>query len=243
MFSAPPLTPVVKKLIIALFACFVTQVLIEFVRGSGNVMFNFLALDPRLTNPLLLLQMFSYVFVTDPTGLARLLFSLVFMWLIMSRFESTFGARHTIWLSVVGTLGGSVAALLAALVAKPLIPLYGSTTITYAGMVATAQVMAGRSMSLFGLVNVTSRQLIGGLIVLALLEFLISRDHVMFAALLGSMLAGGGYVKYMSRAPRRSSPPKRPGGTRFRVLRGGGGGTGGSSAGGNGDSDRPKWLN
>lgn len=243
MFSAPPLTPVVKKLIIALFACFVTQVLIEFVRDGGNLMFKFLALDPRFTNPLLLLQMFSYVFVTDPTGLGRLIFSLVFMWLIMSRFESSFGARHTLWLMLVGTVGGSVAALLAAVVAAPRIPLYGSETIAYAGMSAMAQVMAGRTMSLFGLLNVTPRQLIGGLIVLALLDFLISRDHVRFAAVLGAMLAGGGYVKYMGRAPRRSSPPnKRPGSTRFRVLRGGGGG-GGASGGGNGDNDRPKWLN
>jgi hypothetical protein len=112
--------------------------------------------------------------------------------------------------------------------------LLGSHTIAYAGMAAMAQVMgAGRTILLFGVMPMTSRQLLLVLAGFSLLSFLATRDHLMLASSLGAMAAGIGYVKYMLRAPRPSTRSKRPS-TRFRVVRGGGG---------RDDSDRPKWLN
>jgi membrane associated rhomboid family serine protease len=239
VYSAPPLTPVVKKLIIALFAAFVVQLLLEFF---GVHEFSHLALDPVHLGLLTPVQMFTYVFVQDADGLGGFLISLVFMWLIVSDFERAFGRKHTIELIIVGTLGGSLATVLMAFV-MPLrgFLLHGSFPIAYAGMAASAQIMRGRTMMLFGVLPLTTRQFAIGLIVLPLLLFLISRNHLLLAAMYGSLLAGGGYVKYMARTPRRPTPPsKRPGGTRFRVLRGGGGGGGSGS---DGDGDRPKWLN
>jgi hypothetical protein len=102
-------------------------------------------------------------------------------------------------------------------------------------MAAMTQVMRGGKMMFFGVLPMTSRQLMYVLVGLSVLQYLISSDLTALVASLGSMIAGGGYVRYMAR-PRRPTPPKRPGAARFRVLRGGGGN-------GDGDGDRPKWLN
>jgi membrane associated rhomboid family serine protease len=243
VFSAPPLTPVVKKLIITLFAAFVLELLLQNFTRLNVV--SYLALDP--VNPnllLLLLQLQSYALIEDPHAVGSLLIGLVFMWLIMSPFEAAFGRRHTLELIALGTLGGSLATVLAAQVA-PIegYRLYGSHTIAYAGMAAMTQVMGGgRRMLFFGVIPMTSRQLLLVLAGFSLLQYLATKDHLALASSLGAMLAGGGYVKYMARAPR-PSVPKRPNTTRFRVVRGGGGGSRSSDSDRDSDSDRPKWLN
>jgi membrane associated rhomboid family serine protease len=233
VFQFPPLTPVVKKLIITLFCAFVLELLLE--NFAGIPVIKTLAFDPSDLSPLSVLQLFSYVLIQNPREVMGLLLDLFFMWLIISPFESAFGRKHTIELAVAGTLGGSLAALIVALLAPiPGWMLLGSHTIAYAGMAAMAQVMGGgRKILLFGVVPMTSRQLLLVLVGFSLLSFLATRDHLMLASSLGAMLAGLGYVKYMSRAPRPSARSKRPS-TRFRVVRGGGG---------RDDSDRPKWLN
>jgi membrane associated rhomboid family serine protease len=235
VFSFPPLTPVVKQLIITLFSAFVLELLLE--NFAGVPVIHSLAFDPAHLGPFSVLQVVSYVLIQNPREVMGMLIDLLFMWLIMSPFESAFGRRHTLELILAGTLGGSLAALLVAQIAP--IPgwlLLGSHTIAYGGMAAMTQVMGGRSMLFFGVVPMTSRQLLMVLGGLSLLQFLATRDHLMLASSLGAMAAGIAYVKYMARTPRPSSRPKRPA-TRFRVVRGGGGGSG------SGDSDRPKWLN
>jgi membrane associated rhomboid family serine protease len=233
VFSFPPLTPVVKKLVITLFGAFVLELLLE--NFAGIPVIKTLAFDPVDLGPLSLLQLVSYVLIQNPREVMGLMIDLLFMWLIMSPFESAFGRRHTIELSLAGTLGGSLAAGLVAQVAPiPGWMLLGSHTIAYAGMTAMAQVMgSGRTIMLFGVVPMTSRQLLLVLAGFSFLSFLATRDHLQLASSLGAMAAGIGYVKYMSRAPRPSARSKRPS-TRFRVVRGGGG---------RDDSDRPKWLN
>jgi membrane associated rhomboid family serine protease len=231
VFQFPPLTPVVKKLIITLFCAFVLELLLQ--NFAGIPVIETLAFDPGDLGPLSVVQLVSYVLIQNPREVFGLLIDLFFMWLIISPFESAFGRRHTIELALAGTLGGSLSALIVAqLLPIPDWRLLGSHTIAYAGMAAMAVVMGGgRTILLFGVVPMTSRQLLLVLAGFSLLSYLATRDHLQLASSLGAMAAGIGYVKYMSRAPRPSR--KRPS-TRFRVVRGGGG---------RDDSDRPKWLN
>jgi membrane associated rhomboid family serine protease len=235
VFSVPPLTPVVKKLIITLFGAFVLELLLENFAGIHIV--GLLALDPVHLGPASIIQLVTYVLVEDPRGVMSMLIGLLFMWLILSPFEAAFGPRHTLELALAGTLGASLSVVLAALIA-PISPylLFGSHPIAYAGMAAMTQVMRGGRILFFGVVPMTPRQLLLVLAGFSLLQYLASRDHLMLVGSLGAMLAGAGYVKYMARPPRPSKP-KRP--SSLRVLRGGGGGGGGPT----GDSDRPKWLN
>jgi membrane associated rhomboid family serine protease len=238
VFSFPPLTPVVKKLIIALFSAFVIELLLE--NFAGLPVSALLSLDPVHLGPLSLLQIFTYVVIEDPRGVMSMLIGLFFMWLILSPFESAFGRKHTLELMLAGTLGAAFAVIAIAQVAGiPGYRLYGSYPIAYAGMAAMTQVMRGGRMLFFGVLPMTSRQLLLVLAGLSLLQFLASRDHLTLAGSLGAMIAGAGYVRYMARAPRPSQPKRSPN-TRLRVVRGGGSGSGSRD---DGDSDRPKWLN
>ena len=236
MFSFPPLTPFVKKLLITLFSAFVLIITLE--RFAELPLSRLLALDPVGLGPLTPLQIFSYVLVERVSSVTPMLISLFFMWIILSPFEAAFGARSTFQLSLAGTVAAALGVILIALIAPyPGYQLYGSYPIAYAGMAAMTQVMRGGRMWFFGVVQMTSRQLLAVLFGLSVVQFIISGDYFVLVASISAMLAGGGYVRYMARPPRRSGS-KRPGAARFRVLRGGGGGGGGSD-----DSDRPKWLN
>ena len=228
----PPLTPVVKKLIVGLLVAFVLElVLLNFVRLDVIAL---LALHPQPSDlgPLTLLQLVSYVFIEDPRQVMGMLIGLLFMWLILSPFEVTFGSRPTLELALCGTLAAGLAAILISLVApSPGLVLLGSYPIAFAGMAAMTRVVRSGRIMFFGVVPMTSQTLLIVLVGLSLLYYLADQNQVRLAGSLGAMGAGIGYVRYMARAPRPSRG-KRSGPPRFRVLRGGGG-----------DGDRPKWLN
>jgi membrane associated rhomboid family serine protease len=236
VFAFPPLTPFVKKLIITLLVAFVLEVVLQNWIEVNII--GLLGLDPVQLSALTPLQLVSYVLIEalHPGAVMSMLIGLIFMWLILSPFEATFGSRATAELVLAGTLGGSLAVVAAASVLP--IPGYlflGSHTIAYGGMAAMAQVMRGGRMMFFGVLPMTSKQLLIVLVALSLLEFLLSKDHLRLAGSLGAMLAGVGYIRYLAR-PRK---PKKPRGSapRFRVLPGGG------STSSSDPSDRPKWLN
>ena len=232
VFSMPPLTPLVKKLIIGLLAAFVLELVLEnFLKFP---VISALALNPNTLSPLTLLQLVSYVVIEPPNQVMSMLIGLLFMWLIMSPFEVTFGSRHTLELILCGTLAAALAVVIVSLIAPvPGYLFFGSHPIAYAGMAAMTQVVRTGRIMFFGVLPMTSQTLLLVLGGLALLQFLATKDHLMLVGSLGAMAAGIGYVRYMARAPRpprgkRSAPP------RFRVLRGGGGES---------DGARPKWLN
>lgn len=235
VFSMPPLTPLVKKLVIGLLVAFVLElILLNFL--NINVL-GLLALWPNDLGPLTLIQLVTYVLVEGPNPPIMMLIGLFFMWLILSPFEVTFGSRHTLELVLCGTVGASLAVVLVAQIAPDPRPFLGSHPIAYAGMAAMTQVVPTGRIMFFGVLPMTPKTLLLLLGGLSILQYLFDKNHLMLVGSLSAMAAGIGYVRYMARAPRprkRSSPP------RFRVLRGGGGGGGGGN---DGDSDRPKWLN
>jgi len=229
----PPLTPLVKKLIIGLLVAFVLELILQNFLHVNII--GALALDPVNLGPLTLVQLVSYVFIEGPQPLSFLI-GLFFMWLILSPFEVTFGSRHTLELVLCGTIAAALAVIVVAFIAPtPGYMFFGSHPIAYAGMAAMTQVVRSGRIMFFGVLPMTSQTLLLVLGGLSLLQFLATKDHLMLAGSLGAMAAGIGYVKYMARAPR-TPRSKRPATPRFRVLRGGGGGS-------DGDSDRPKWLN
>lgn len=232
----PPLTPLVKKLVIGLLVAFVLELILHNFLNI-NVM-AVLALWPNDLGPLTLIQLVTYAIVEGPNPPIMMLIGLFFMWLILSPFEVTFGSRHTLELVLCGTLGASLAVVLVAQVAPDPRPFLGSHPIAYAGMAAMTQVIPSGRIMFFGVLPMTPRTLLLLLGGLSFLQYLFDKNHLMLVGSLSAMAAGIGYVRYMARAPRtprkkRNVPP------RFRVLRGGGSGGGGND----GDSDRPKWLN
>jgi membrane associated rhomboid family serine protease len=235
VFSAPPLTPLVKKLIITLLVAFVTELMLQNFGGLDVI--GLLALDPVHLSLATPVQVLSYVLIEDPRAVMGMLIGLVFMWLILSPFESSFGARRTLELALCGVIGAALATILAAQL-MPITPYQylGSRPVAYAGMAAMARVMQRGRMLFFGVVPMTSSQLLLVLVGLSLLEFLASKDHIMLAGSLGAMAAGMGYVRFMSRTPRKPGT-RRPSSSRLRMVRGG------AESAPPGPSDPPKWLN
>ncbi|HKU42541.1 MAG TPA: hypothetical protein VJR89_30495 [Polyangiales bacterium] len=234
MFSTPPLTPLVKKLIIGLLVAFVLElILLNFAHINVIALFG---LDPVGLGPLTLVQLASHVLLEYPQQGQWVLINLVFMWLILSPFEVTFGSKPTLQLIGWGILAAAVAVIVVGLIAGTPVPGYryvGSSAITYVGLAAMTQVVRSGRIMFFGVLPMTPRQLLLVVAGFALLNFLITTDYLALAGSIAAIAAGVGYVRYMARAPRpprgkRSAPP------RFRVLRGGGG---------DGEGDRPKWLN
>lgn len=223
-------------MIISLLAAFVLELVLQNFVGVNVI--GLLALDPANLGPATPIQMLSYALIERPQSAGNMLIGLVFMWLIMSPFESSFGPRKTLQLAVSGVLGAALATIVAAHALPVDSYLYlGSQPIAYAGMSAMASVMRRGRILFFGLFPMTSTQLLLVLVGFAALDFLASKDYIMLAGSLGAIGAGLGYVRFMNRTPR---PPRkgRTSSPRLRVVRGGSEASEPSEP-----TDRPKWLN
>jgi membrane associated rhomboid family serine protease len=235
VFSLPPLTPFVKKLIFTLLGAFVLELVLQNFLHLPVA--GWLALQPGHLGVNTVWQIVTYVLIEAPSAVISMLIGLFFMWMIMAPFEATFGPRRTMELSLAGTLGAALCVIAAAQVDRQSDYIFfGSHPIAYAGMAAMATVMQRGRMMFFGVIPMTSQQLLMVLVGLCVLQYLASTDFVMLCGSLGAIGAGVLYVKYMTRTPRPRRA-KRTSGSRFRVVRGGAAGDSPN------DGDRPKWLN
>ena len=237
-FRFPPLSRFVKKLCVFLIAAFVLELLaVNFVRLN---VFELLALvtarrftpESGVASTLgiqTLWQVVTYVVVAPPTpdGVMSLAFSLLFIWLIISPFELTFGQLHTMRLCGLAVLSASVPAVLIQLLLPFLAPsdsiLYGTFPITYAGMATIAGRARGGTISPFGLFTITSKQFLGFLIGFSVVMFLASLNLAMLVGSLGAIGAGIWYTGWMRRPPKRpfSGRGRRSLGSGFKVILGG----------------------
>ena len=101
MFRFPPLTPFVKKLLIALFGTWILQIILQ--NWGGVPAFEFLALDTARPGVRTLWQLGTHVFAfpTGPQAVFSMLIVLLFLWLMLAPFEQRFGEKRTIQLCIV----------------------------------------------------------------------------------------------------------------------------------------------
>lgn len=108
MFRFPPLTPFVKKLLIALFGAWILQILLQ--NWGGVPVFGFLALDTAQPGVATLWQLGTHVlaFPTGPQAVFSMLIMLVFLWWMLAPFEQRFGQKRTIQLCAVAVLSSAM---------------------------------------------------------------------------------------------------------------------------------------
>lgn len=222
-FSFPPLTPFIKRLIIALLTAYIVELIaINFLDIR---IFALLALDTSHLGLVTIWQLFTYVLVDEPSAVISMLVGLVFIWLILSPFEINFGTRRTEQLCAVAVVSASVPALLIGLLTSSFLSgvgtiLFGSFPLAYAGIAAMAMVSKGRRLSLFGLWSMTAGQLLMLMAGLSVLFFLATKNVAMFVGSLGSLGGGSWFVLWMSgQVPRIGS--KRTSSRWLRLIRGG----------------------
>lgn len=233
MFRLPPLTPLVRVLLITLAGLFVLfAILNNFLQVPVIELF---ILDPRHITPLTALQLFTHVWVQppDPNAVFWLAFSGYFMWLILAPFEERYGKQRLLQLVLLSAPAAAVPALLAGQLLPHFAgPIMGPQTITLCAISAYAALLPQHAeVSFFG-IPLRPKHLLLVLLGFSAIGFLTTRNAASLAADVGAMGAGIAFVRYwMQRPPPRKSK-KRGGSSKLRVV------------GGRDDESGPKrWLN
>ncbi len=234
MFRFPPLTPFVKKLLIALFGTWIAQILLQ--NWAGVPIFEALSLNAGQLGVHTLWQLGTHVFAapTGPQYVFSMLITLVFLWWMLAPFEQRFGQKRTIQLCVVAALSSATLAILVGLFLSAPHRLFGAQAILIGSIAAFAWSYRGQGrMSFFGVIDMKPVHIIYLVLALSALMFITSGDAVSFAADLGSIGGGMGFIEWLRRPPgkrrrRRRKRKKRKGS--LDVIEGG-------------RTDEPRWLN
>jgi membrane associated rhomboid family serine protease len=232
VFRLPPLTPLVRALLITLVGLFVLFAILEnFVQMPVLELF---ILEPRRLSPWTPLQLFTHVWILPPApdAVFWLAFSGYFLWLILAPFEERYGRRRVIELVVVSAVSAGVPALVIGQIMPGFAgPIAGPQTITLCALSAYAVLLPPYAdVSFFGIM-LRPKHLLWVLLAFNAIGFLTSKNAALFAADLGAMGGGIAFVKYwMQRPPPRKSKKRGP--SKLRVV----GGT-------DDDSGPKRWLN
>jgi len=232
VFRFPPLTPFVKKLLIALFGTWILQIILQ--NWGGVPAFEFLALDTARPGVRTLWQLGTHVFAfpTGPQAVFSMLIVLLFLWLMLAPFEQRFGEKRTIQLCIVAALSSAVLALIVGLLVANPSALYGAQAILLGSIAAFAWSYRGQGrMSFFGVIDMKPVHIIYLVLALSALMFITSGDAVALAADIGAIGGGMAFIEWLRRPPgRRRRPKGRKKKSSLDVVQGG-------------RADEPRWLN
>jgi membrane associated rhomboid family serine protease len=233
MFRFPPLTPFVKKLLIALFGTWILQIILQ--NWAGVPIFEFLALSTASPGINTLWQLGTHVFAfpTGPQSVFSMLIVLLFLWLMLAPFEQRFGEKRTIQLCVAATLSSAFLALIVGLIIPSPSALYGAQAILLGSIAAFAWSYRGQGrMSFFGVIDMKPVHIIYLVLALSALMFITSGDAVALAADIGAIGGGVAFIEWLRRPPGRRRRPRRRKKKKssFDVVQGG-------------RADEPRWLN
>ena len=212
MFRLPPLTPLVKKLLIALAAIFVFTAIAQNFAGIPVV--PLFALNTQVLSVATLWQIFTNVLVQSPTAVFPLFLNLLFIWLILPPFEDRYGSSRVLQLILITTVCSSLMALLCGLLLPHLSArLEGPGPITLGAISAYAVLLPPHAeVNFFGVLPMQSKHLLLVVVALSLLGFLTSLNATSLASDLGAIGGGIAFVKWwMQRPPRRRTFQRKPG--------------------------------
>ncbi|MGB8331146.1 MAG: rhomboid family intramembrane serine protease [Polyangiales bacterium] len=231
MFRFPPLTPFVKKLLVALFGAWIVQIILQ--NWAGLPIFEWLALSTAAPGLHTIWQLGTHVlaFPTGPQAVFSMLISLVFLWWMLAPFEQRFGEKRTIQLCVTAALSSAILALLVGQLVPNPSALYGAQAILLGSIAAFAWSYRGQGrMSFFGVIDMKPVHIIYLVLALSVLMFMTSGDAVALAADIGAIGGGMAFIEWLRRPPSRRRPRRRKKKSSFGVVQGG-------------RADEPHWLN
>lgn len=206
-FGVPRVTPLVRSMLMVLFACFVVELVAQ--NWLHIAVFEALVLPTAQLSAELAWRLWTYVLVLPPQSqsVSTLLLDLLFLWLLVAPFEERFGAKRTLQLSVLATLGAGCAGLAAGLMSSRVEVLYGSQPVALAALSGFALSFRGQRLSVFGFGSFKPVHLVWFAVGYSTLIFLASRNLVLYASSLGAIGVGVAFARWITR-PRRLSSPK-----------------------------------
>ncbi len=200
-FATPPLTPVVKVLLISMGVIFLAQLSLEtFAQFSLSPIFGFV--PARLLSGWFW-QLFTYAFLHS--GIFHLLFNLLIIWTIGGELERLWRFQTFVSFCAVCALGGALTYGLFSLVGigpGPQVPVVGSSGIVFGLLLAYGILFGDRVMYFFMLFPMQARyfvMLLGGIELISSVFY--SRSGVAHLAHLGGM--GAGFVFLIAMAAWR----------------------------------------
>jgi membrane associated rhomboid family serine protease len=236
-FAFPPLTPVVRAILIVLFASFVVQSLLEGMVGIE--LSHWLALHTTIGVPLAW-QWATYPLVEMPgpgavfaRGIALLL-----IYAFGGYVESHLGRNRTIQLAIVSVVGGAILPLAFGLIFPAFADaLAGGTAITWALMGAFAVITRGAPVGFFLMPTMSAWAAIGVFLVITALSSMWERTPMPLLAAVSALVAGVLFTRWLERRPpprpkKSSGSGRRRGPSHLSVI-----------PGGQSDEEKPRWLN
>lgn len=234
-FAFPPLTPVVRAMLIVLFASFVVQSLVEGAFGIQTS--DWLALHNDIGLPLAW-QWATYPLVEAPGPSAVFArgIDLLLIYMFGAYVESHLGRNRTIQLVLVSIVGGAILPFVFGVLFPAFsIPLMGGTVITWALLGAFAVITRGAPVGFFMMPNLSAWAAIGIFLVIVALQSMWARTPVPLLAAISALVTGVLFMRWIERRPpkaKKNNPPRRRGASHLSVI-----------PGGQSDDDRPRWLN
>ncbi|UJR81813.1 rhomboid family intramembrane serine protease [Sandaracinus amylolyticus] len=239
-FAFPPLTPVVRVILVVLFASFVAQSLLQGLIGLP--LFDWLALSPELDVPLAW-QWATYPLVeyVGSSAVISRAIDLLLIWTFGAMAESHLGRNRTLQLVVVSVLGGAILPLAFGLLfGDYAMPAAGAGAIAWAMMGAFAVITRGAPVNFVLMPSMSAWHALGVFLVITALQSMWARTPTPLLIALGALAAAVLFVRWIEQRPTRptkktggNGPRRRSGASHLQVI------PGGQSS----EDERPRWLN
>lgn len=213
-FRAPPLTRFSRALLVVIFGAYIVQLVC-----AGWLSFNWMEFFTLKAIPSeeTLWQVFTFPFVQDDLMFA---ITAIFLWFALAPLEQALGVPRVCQLLFVMSVGAAVPVLLLGLLATPavngavlgplrMVPLYGLGA--HLSGAIMAYVWPRRHlgpMNFFGVVQLTAKQLLVLLLVLAALPLLAARDIAFLVGDIGAIAAAIFFVRPRARKPKKKRENK-----------------------------------
>ena len=194
--GVPPLTPLIKKLIIACVAVWLLQYVLH---AAGHNLAAWLGVVPAKVVRGWLWQPFTYMFLHNPISPFHILFNMLMLWMFGGELETYWGPRAFLRFYLVSGVGGGVSAALLGVATGGVgaqIPTIGASGALFGLFVAYGMVFANRTVLLFLFFPMRARTM--ALILIGINFFyLLSQpgSGVSHIAHLGGAVAGFLYLK------------------------------------------------
>lgn len=236
-FAFPPLTPVVRAMLIVLFGSFVVQ---SVAFGIFQVQLSdWLALHTTLGIPLAW-QWATYPLVEmpGPSAVVARGIDLLLIYSFGAYVESHLGRTRSVQLIAASIIGGALLPFVFGLLFPAFsIPIMGATAFTWALMGAFAVITRGAPVGFFLMPSMSAWVFIGIFLVIVGLQSLWAQTPIPLLTALSGVASGILFTRWLERRPPRpkkgGKPPRRRNGTpHLSVI------TGGQAS-----DDRTRWLN
>lgn len=236
-FAFPPLTPVVRAMLIVLFGSFVVQ---SVAFGIFQVQLSdWLALHTTLGIPLTW-QWATYPLVEmpGPSAVVARGIDLLLIYSFGAYVESHLGRNRSLQLIAASIIGGALLPFAFGLLFPAFsIPIMGATVITWALMGAFAVITRGAPVGFFLMPSMSAWVFIGIFLVIVGLQSLWAQTPIPLLTALSAVASGILFTRWLERRPPRpkkgGNPPRRRNGApHLSVI------TGGQAS-----DDRTRWLN